>query len=382
MHVLFVPSWYPMHYAPISGIFFQDQAQALHLDGLKVGVVYPNLRRLRTFNFSSDILRDHFQTSVQVESGIPVYRLHAWNPLNSRLRLWAFRLGCRRLMRKYVNQNGLPDLIHGHCAVWGGVAAQDLSETFDVPYVITEHSSAFLRGKVDEWQKPYIRKSFEDADAVWALSSALRRGMEPLLEDVEIGIMPEMVDIEFFRLPTRPRKSNPFTFLSIGSLTSNKGIDLLLRSFAKIVETGANVKLEVGGDGPEEGRLHSLARDLRIQEHVRFLGELSREEVRSAMWRANTLTSTSYVETFGIVLIEAMATGLPVVATQSGGPCDTVCAEVGMLIPTGDVQALSQAMNQMRTTDFNESRIRSYVKRKYSTEAMTENLKVKYNNVV
>jgi glycosyltransferase involved in cell wall biosynthesis len=206
--------------------------------------------------------------------------------------------------------------------------------------------------------------------------------MEPLLEDVEIGIMPEMVDIEFFRLPTRPRKSNPFTFLSIGSLTSNKGIDLLLRSFAKIVETGANVKLEVGGDGPEEGRLHSLARDLRIQEHVRFLGELSREEVRSAMWRANTLTSTSYVETFGIVLIEAMATGIPVVATQSGGPCDTVRSEVGTLVPTGDVQALFEAMNHVRTSDFDETEIRSHVKRNYSTERVTDRLKSSYCAVV
>lgn len=382
MHTLVVPSWYPMHYASISGIFFREQAQALHDHGLKVGVIYPNLRRLRTVGFGRDVLRDHFQVTAHVESGILEYKLHAWNPVNSRLRLWAFRIGCRRLMRKYIQDHGLPDLIHAHCAVWGGVAAQDLAEKFDVPYVITEHSSAFLRGKIDEWQKPYIRGCFDAADAVWAVSSALRRGLQPFVEAADVDVVPNMVDTTFFQSPSRPRDASPFIFLSVGSLKPNKGIDLLLRAFAKLARTGTDVELAIAGDGEEKVQLRTLAARLGVQEHVRFLGRLSREEVRRAMWRANALTSTSHVETFGVVLIEAMATGLPVVATQSGGPCDIVRSEVGTLVPTGDVQALFQAMNQMAKTDFDETQIRSYVKRSYSTETVTGRIKSSYRTVI
>ncbi|MCS3702311.1 glycosyltransferase [Salinibacter ruber] len=385
MHVLILPSWYPMHYAPTRGIFFQEQAQALHERDVKTGIIYPNFRGLKTLHFDKEVLRDHFQTSFSVEKGIPVYRFHGWNPKFGRLRMWAFCRQSRRLMQKYVERHGKPELIHAHSAVWGGVAARELSQIYDLPYVVTEHSSAFLRGKIDEWQKAYIQKSFEDADAVWAVSSAFQRGLKPFTGEAEIGVIPNMVDTTFFQLPPRPREINPLTLLSVCWLTPNKGIDLLLKAFARTVQIGANVQLEIGGDGPEGDRLRSLARDLGVQEHVRFLGELSRKEVRRAMWRANAFVSASYVETFGIVLIEAMATGLPVVATQSGGPSDIVHSGVGQLVPTGDVQALSNGLsdmiNRVKTKGIDEPEVRNYVKKNYSAEVVSQGLKSSYRAI-
>ena len=381
MHVLILPSWYPMHYAPTRGIFFKEQVQALNENGVRTGVIYPDFRGLRTFQFSREVIRDHFQTTVRVEGETPVYRFHGWNPKIERLRLWAFRRRSRRLFQTYMDRHGKPDLIHAHSTIWGAVAARDLSRTFALPYVITEHSSAFLRNRVDEWQKPYIRKSFEGADAVWAVSNAFKRSLQPFAGEANIDVMPNMVDVSFFHLPPRPRESSPFTFLSIGSLTPNKGIDLLLRAFARVVRTNAEVKMEIGGAGPEEDYLRRLAHNLGVQDYIRFLGRLSREEVCRAMWRANAFVSSSYVETFGVVLIEAMATGLPVVATQSGGPTDIIRDEVGHLVPTGDVQALSKAMNQTRRDCIDGNAIRSYVRKRYSAEAVTRRLKSSYRAI-
>ena len=364
MHVLILPSWYPMHYAQTRGIFFKEQAQALKSQGIRTGIIFPNFRGLRTFGASWDVLRDHFQTTFQMEAGIPVYRFHGWNPKIERLRLWAFRRQSRRLFQTYVDRHGKPDLIHAHSTMWGAVAAQDLFRAFDLPYVITEHSSAFLQNRVDEWQKPYIRKSFEGADAIWAVSDSFKRSLQPFAGEANIDVMPNMVDVSFFHLPLCPRVSSPFKFLSIGSLTPNKGIDLLLRAFARVVRINANIEMEIGGAGPEEDHLRHLAHHLGVQDHIRFLGRLSREEVRRAMWRANAFVSSSYVETFGVVLIEAMATGLPVVATQSGGPSDIVSDEVGHIVPTGDVEALSRGMNQIRRDCIDENGIRNYIRNK------------------
>lgn len=381
LDVLTLPSWYPMHYAPMRGTFFQEQIQVLHSHGVRVGVIYPNLRRLRTIGLSTNLLRDHFQTTITVEEGVPVYRFHGWNPKSEHLRLRIFRWQSRRLMEVFMEKHGRPSLIHAHCARWGGVAARDLAKKYELPYVVTEHSSAYQRGKVAEWQKPMIRKCFEDAAAVWAVSNAFKQQLEPYAGDARVGVMPNMVDTDFFREPPQPRTKRHFTFLCIGSLTPNKGIDLLINSFSKVFSGDPSVRLIIGGDGPERRKLEQLTEDLRIDSQTQFYGVMSREEVRDAMWNANALVSASYIETFGIVLIEAMATGLPVVATRSGGPQDIVRPDVGRLVPTGDSDALAEALVQMVNNPFKESVVREYVTSTYSAEAFAERLIEQYQDI-
>ena len=130
-------------------------------------------------------------------------------------------------------------------------------------------------------------------------------------------------------------------------MNPNKRIDLLLRAFAEAFADRIGVALEVIGDGGERGRLQQLARELDIAEQVRFAGRLSRVEVREAMWRAHGLVSSSDHETFGVAIIEAMATGIPVVATRSGGPGDFVTRSVGYLVEPGSVAALARAMREL-----------------------------------
>jgi glycosyltransferase involved in cell wall biosynthesis len=284
-------------------------------------------------------------------------------------------------MEMFMEKHGRPSLIHAHCARWGGAAARDLAEKYELPYVVTEHSSAYQRGKVTKWQKPIIRKCFEDAAAVWAVSNAFKQQLEPYVGDARVGVMPNMVDTDFFREPPQPRTNQPFTFLCIASLTPNKGIDVLLNSFCKAFRGDLGVRLIIGGDGPERQKLEQLTEDLRIDSQVQFYGVMSREEVRDAMWEANTLVSASYIETFGIVLIEAMATGLPVVATRSGGPQDIVRPDVGRLVPTGDSDALAEALVQIIENSFTKSAVREHVTSTYSDEAFAERLIEQYQDI-
>jgi glycosyltransferase involved in cell wall biosynthesis len=108
------------------------------------------------------------------------------------------------------------------------------------------------------------------------------------------------------------------------------------------------VVLEIGGGGPLEPGLRALAAELGIAAQTSFLGILTRQEVREAMWRADAFVLPSHVETFGVVAIEAMAAGLPVVATACGGPQDTVApGETGLLVPPGDAAALAAGMERL-----------------------------------
>jgi glycosyltransferase involved in cell wall biosynthesis len=123
-----------------------------------------------------------------------------------------------------------------------------------------------------------------------------------------------------------------------------KRFDLLIRAFAASFRGNTEVRLVIGGDGSSRQDLESLGRALGVQGQVRYLGGLSREGVRRAMWEAHCFVLPSLIETFGVVLIEALATGLPVIATRSGGPDDIVVPEVGVLLEPGEEHALAAAM--------------------------------------
>ena len=107
-----------------------------------------------------------------------------------------------------------------------------------------------------------------------------------------------------------------------------KGQADLLRAFAERFAGDPSVRLGIGGDGPERGRLHELAGSLAIAEQVDWLGALDRDGVRQAMCEADAFVLPSRLETFGVVVIEALACGLPVVATRSGGAAVTALSSI------------------------------------------------------
>ncbi len=257
-HVLILPSWYPTRYAPLNGVFFQEQARALHKAGVQVGVIYPDLRSLRTLGLRS-VLENRFQVALWDEDGIPTVRFHGWNPPSARLRGKLFVGLALRLAISYIERFGKPDLLHAHSVLWGGVAAREVGRRLGIPYVVTEHSSAFGRGLIQTWQEPLIRAAFQDASAVLAVSRSLARLLAPYAGEREIEVLPNMVDTDYFTLPPRPRVLDPFRFLTVAFLTPIKGIDILLRAFARAFKGNNRVVLEIGGDGPDRGALESLA---------------------------------------------------------------------------------------------------------------------------
>lgn len=344
LHVLVLPSWYPSRVAPLSGIFFKNQARAVKRAGAKVGVVYPEFRSLRTLS-PAGLRQSHSQVGLTEEDGIPTYRKHCWNiPPRGRLRAWLWVRLAMRLTQLYVRDFGPPDVLHAQSALWGGVSAMKLASRFGVPYVVTEHSTAYARGMIKRWQEPLVRETFRRAGAVLAVSRGLSNLLAKYVSGAKVQVVPNMVDTDFFVLPPRPRDAEAFTFLTVALLQPKKGIDVLVQAFARAFGHRPDVCLEIGGDGPQRDELESLAANLGVSGAVRFLGVLSPADVREAMWRANVFVLSSYVETFGVVLIEAMATGLPVIATRCGGPEHLIRDSLGCLVDPGSADQLARAL--------------------------------------
>ena len=374
-----------MPHAPLRGVFFQEQAQALNKASMQVGVVYPDFRSLRTLSLSS-VLDTRYQTTIRDDVGVSTVRLHGWNVVSAKLRGFLFRIKTSQLIDTYVEKFGIPDLLHAHGVLWGGVSAREISSKLDIPFVTTAHSTDFSRGRIESWQVQFVEETLQNANSVIAVGPALADELVSYAEGRDILVVPNVVDTDLFTLPPKSRSLVPFRFLLIAQLRPKKGVDILLRAFARAFSGQKNIRLEIGGDGGQKNELEQLAASLGIAEQVQFLGSLSRTEVRNAMWRANTFVLSSYVETFGVVVIEAMATGLPVVATRSGGPEEIISSDTGWLTDTGDVEGLAEALvdaySRWNEMNARAPEIRNEAVAKYGEKAVVEQLRGIYESVL
>lgn len=382
LHILVIPTAYPCFHSPIDGIYVQEQACAVQSTGARVGVVYPDLRSWRTLN-AGQFTKCLFQTTTDSEDGINVIRVQGWNVPLGKLgpRLW--RILAMRLLATYIKRFGRPDLCHAHNAIWAGTVAREAKKRFGIPYVLTEHSTAYRRNLFRAYQERLTREVFSDAFEVIAVSKGLRSDLQRFIQDREIRVIPNMVNVDYFSLPETPIEEKPFRFLSVSMLTQRKGIDILIRAFHRAFSEREDIVLEVAGEGPERGDLEELTRDLKIADRVCFSGLLTREQVRETMWRSNVFVLASHIETFGVVLIEALATGLPVIATRCGGPEDFVDDEVGFLVEPGNVSALAQVLKQAwaERSRFNKYRLREYASQNFSSVAVSKEICDTYRRV-
>lgn len=387
--MLLVPSWYPAHSEDIRGSFFRDQALALREHGIRVGVISVQLRPLKAWK---GIFRGPFGVAAEVDAGIPTLRFYGvnWFPRMPRLRLYR-RLWLHdgmQLFADYLMRYGEPDLLHAHSLLNGGVLAKSISERFGIPFVVTEHCSVFARGGLTRRQLALA----EGVSASAARRLAVSRSLCGLLAQGLRGSaarweeMPNVVDRRFLetKLPTPRRDGDPFVFLSVALLTGNKALHNLIRAFARAFGNDRNVVLRIGGDGAERPRLEVLAARLGVADRVQFLRMLSRERVREELSRAHVFALSSRYETFGVVIIEALASGKPVIATRCGGPESIVRERDGILVPVDDVPGYAEAMQRMRSgyADYDAMEIRAACKARYSGSHIAKRLHGVYTQVL
>lgn len=385
IHVLIIPSWYPARPGDISGSFFREQALALHWHGCKVGVIYPQLRSLRQWRGLSGGARG---VRREFDQGMPVLRSPGLNPfplLHRAACAWWVRHGIG-LYRRYVAEFGRPDLVHAHSALYGGALARQLWLREGVPYVLTEHSSMYPRGKVSRAQARIARDAARDARRRFAVSAAFGQFLGGYF-GADTGsweVMPNIVDASFGERPLgEPASDGDFTFLTVGGLNENKGIHLLFEAFARGFANDPGTRLRIGGHGPERMRLEKLAAQLGIADRVSFLGALTRQQVAEELARAQALVHPSRYETFGVAIVEALAMGRPVVATRCGGPDGIVTARDGLLLPVDDVDALARAMGELRVRigEYDAAAIRQAALERFGEAAVVTRLREAYEAV-
>ncbi len=351
-HIVAIPSWYSSGRGSGGG-YFRDQALALQSAGHRVAILAPDIYTSRDLR-AGRVSRAASDGIVVEEDGVAVYR-RARRVRMPRLPYrnalaWSWcGLG---LFAAYVARNGIPDLVHAHCCLNAGVLAALIRARHGVPFVVTEHSTGFAQDRLRWWERDLVRRVIRRADARVAVSPHLAGLLERQYPGSAWAYMPNILG-EAFRMPAagvaRPEPpGRPFVFLCAARLVPVKNHALLIEAFADAFAGDTTTRLHLAGEGPLQAELAGLAAEHGVAAQVAFHGNLPAEQLRAAMQQADAFVLASDVETFGVVVIEAQAAGLPVVCTASGGPDHLIDAANGRIVPTGDRPALCRALAEMR----------------------------------
>lgn len=373
MYILIIARGYPTNKYKMNGIFEYDQAKALAKQGHKVvfaAVDSRSIRRCRHWGYES-LKRDGiFLETMNIPLGRGLNRVN--KPLE---------ISLLALYKKIEKKHGIPEIIHAHFLDFGYITIKVLKDK-NIPIVITEHSSKINNEIIGNDLYKMGIYAYSNADKVIAVGNTLAERIKSKF-NIDVLCIPNMVDEDIFQY-AEYRKFGDFTIISSGALIEHKGMDKLIEAFHKAFSSNKDTKLFIYGEGPEKNKLEKMIDEFGLNEQVKLLGLCDRKEIAKKMQESDCFVLVSKGETFGVAYIEALATGLPVIATACGGPEDFVTEDNGLLIPVNDIDSLVNALKEMyrNSKNYNKKEISEATTNKFSAKRVAERLVEVYQDTI
>jgi L-malate glycosyltransferase len=333
--VLIVPTWWATPADPLAGVFVREQARLVAARH-DVAVLFP-------FD-PAPPARGLWEVAEDEEDGLPTLRVRRRRLPVPKHALALSVAGARAALRRLRARGFVPEIVHAHVFAAGAVAR--LAAGRGVPLVVSEHYSGIARGQVRGFELHRARFAYRAADLVAPVSGVLERAVTALAPHARIRVIPNAVDLDRFHPPAPGERPDgpPWRLLLVGALTPVKGIPTALAALAELARERPDVVLEIAGDGPLRAECEALAAGLGVAGRVRFLGRLERDAVAARMRASHVLVSASEWENLPGNQLEALASGLPVVATRVGGVPELIDERAGALVSAGDPAALAAAL--------------------------------------
>lgn len=368
LHVMIIARGRPTEDYPLNGIFEYDQAVALKEAGMRVTYVafdWRSIRRRRPLGIRTEAIN----TMPVFVVSVPIGPLPNW-----------FYRAVERLVvfpaiRKVFTRVGIPNVIHAHFARSGEIGLR-ISKKYKIPLVYTEHSSNVLSNNAK--YLGLVKPTWEAAEGLIAVSKTLADAIY-LICNRRPRVIGNTVESAFAEMPIAHRDAK-LRFVSVGSLLPRKGHDVLVEAFSRLPAAST---LEIFGEGPEREHLQRLIEQMNLEERVILRGQCGRGEIAECFSRSDCFVLASRSETFGVAYIEAMAAGLPVVATRCGGPEGFVNDDCGLLVDVDDSASLCAAMLSVGSSNsYDAHHIKESIVKQYSSKAIAAELKAIYESAL
>lgn len=376
---------YPRTHNPVGGIFVHEQVRALRARGIDARVATGGPCWVQTLN------------PRRIGAALRAYRAQepawtAWGTVpviefaylcgflfRPTIHTLTYVRGFRRLMRRLHDEFPF-DLVHAHTSFLDGAAGLMAARAYGCPLLITEHTGPFDLLTRNAFMRYRTRRSVNAADRVFAVSSSLRQTMltQLGLPPDRIDVMPNGVDPTVFcpaaddRQPAR----EIVRVLWVGHFVEVKRVDLLVRAFARALQSRPQLRLSLLGEGPDRGKIVALVSGLGLTAQVEFLPATDHAGVARAMRAHDFVAVSSATETFSLVTLEALACGVPVLSTACGGPQDLITASCLGSVVSNDLEGLTSGLVEMagRSGRDDAGKLHVYVRDRYSWDALAGRL--------
>ena len=372
MYILLISRGIPEKEAPQWGCFEYDQAKALHKAGHKV-VVFSvdqrfriNITQLGIHRTEKDgitaynnIVLPKAVTSLSGKTANERYVAKQW----------------RKLYKTIIEQEGKPDIIYAHY-LFNIYRATNYLQT-DIPIVGIEHWSEIKKNVLPAYIQRMAEQSYSRVDKLISVSEATRQTIKTQF-NVDSLVVNDMVGEEFVsqEIPTKSSTHDTVRFIAVGSLIKRKGFDLLISAFAKADLPEGSWSLQIIGNGEERQQLEKQIETLHLTNNITIIGQQNKDDIIRLLNLSDVFALPSRMETFGVVYIEALALGLPVIATPCGGPEEFIDKQNGLLVAIDDIDELAKALTYMHAhhSEYDRQAIADKCRSRFSPEVIAAQL--------
>jgi glycosyltransferase involved in cell wall biosynthesis len=345
--ILWLTSWYPNTMEPFSGDFIKRQAEAVSIymplkilyvgkfdqNSIPVKAEYPDKNKFQ--NLEEHIIYYPSTTTIfsKFQSFFEFLNLHF------------------KFIKQLGKRNELPDLVHVHVAMKSGLIALYIKWKYKIPYVLTEHWSGYYEMSKDSlFKKSYLnryltRLIIKNASLLLPVSDSLGNQIVQRWAPVPFQKIPNVVDVHLFYL-SDVQPISPFRFIHISTLLYPKNPEGIIRVFAELLKLGFQAVLELVGP-LNPSLIEFIQHSGLTPDQIHCTGEISYDQVAVELRKSSSLVMFSTYETSSCVILEALCTGVPVIATRVGGIPEVIQEHNGILISAGNENELLEAMKKM-----------------------------------
>jgi len=404
--ILMLPSWYPTKEDPVAGSFFKEQAQALaqYFDFFVALVTFPS------FSFRSFLRQSLRRARISIDAStrlVPEIHCVAYSHMPERILRFFIRRDCfkgtvlkkaerliedhydDRRCRTYLKVYRLlerdygfkPDLIYAMTAQTNGVEAYSLAKAIGTPVILAEHVPFPFPGSMVTAK---VRMAIERCASILSVSNHLSRLILMQRIDCNPIVVGNMIDENRFPLKqTKKAGKSSMNVLFVGAYSFFKDYDTFFKAMAHLrTISGSSFSITIVGYDVSKG--YSMG-EQKFMDHLNrynladiceLVSKVSRNDMARYYQKSDLLVSTSIQETFGVACIEAMASGLPVFATKSGGVEDFIDDSCGRLFDLKDYRSLAESINDFfeKRTVFDSMDIRNKIVGRYGINAFTDRI--------
>jgi glycosyltransferase involved in cell wall biosynthesis len=410
MNVLFIAAWYPHKESPTEGVFVREHAKSVslfdnvcvlhstadkeigrhklfkttnHIDG-RVKEVLEGFRSFGMYSESTDqqveSIKESAKKKRRISKKLLTIPFEPFKNLGSQI---YYSISIFIGFKSILKSGWRPDIIHAHL-FYAGIPAIAIGRLYRIPVVTTEHYIYLPPRIISGWDVIRARIAVGGGKMTFPPTRAYKESLEYYGIKSPSKIIPNVVDTDVFFPSGKVEPHDKTRILFVGILNSKKNVPSLLRALGKIRERRSDFHLDIVGDGPSRKECENLVEEMKLVGMVTFHGRKDKMGVATIMRNCDFFTMPSYYEGFGVVYIEAMACGKPVIASNSRGPDEIVNRDVGLLVDPNSLEDIEKSIEHLLNhyQEYDPQKISDYARDNFSYNVVGMQLHQSYIEVI